>query len=264
MSGQLTARWGRLTNLTVLNLGAPRAGEGGRAPPRQRQAGVPPPADLAGTPAAPAPPCLTPPTSHAPRLAPRSQRVAQRHAAARAGQPPQVAGAQAGHQLPAGAHRWVRARRQRGGLCSGAPASWGGAAEGGTRQGEQAPSLWASGRRCAAEFHCPAPDPAPQTPGDWIGDLTDLEVLTLGANGGVNEGEGAGPSSSGLMGTLPEGLSSLTKLVELDLQARVQRGRGRRRMQRARVWAAHHPTTWRAQAPATPDPVPCLPRLPPR
>jgi hypothetical protein len=61
------------------------------------------------------------------------------------------------------------------------------------------------------------------SPGDWIGDLTDLEVLTLGANGGVNEEKGA--DSSGFMGTLPEGLSSLNKLVELDLQARA-RGRG--------------------------------------
>jgi hypothetical protein len=63
-------------------------------------------------------------------------------------------------------------------------------------------------------------DLTPCSPGDWIGDLTNLEVLALGANGGVNAAKGGKDESSGFMGSIPKTLGKLTKLVELDLQAR--------------------------------------------
>ena len=62
------------------------------------------------------------------------------------------------------------------------------------------------------------------TIGNWIGNLRDLEVLTLGANGGINPPEpGSAEGEEGLpgfVGSIPASLASLTKLVELNLQAR--------------------------------------------
>ena len=61
------------------------------------------------------------------------------------------------------------------------------------------------------------------TIGNWIGNLRDLEVLTLGANGGINPPEpGSAEGEEGLpgfVGSIPASLASLTKLVELNLQA---------------------------------------------
>jgi hypothetical protein len=60
------------------------------------------------------------------------------------------------------------------------------------------------------------------TIGAWVGGLRLLEVLSLGANGGVNppEEEG-GEEVEGLTGPVPDTLTRLTKLVELDLQVRM-------------------------------------------
>jgi hypothetical protein len=57
--------------------------------------------------------------------------------------------------------------------------------------------------------------------GAWVGELRDLSVLSLGANSGENPPDPkAGEAQSGLVGTIPPGLSNLDKLVELDLQVR--------------------------------------------
>ena len=53
--------------------------------------------------------------------------------------------------------------------------------------------------------------------------MTRLEVLNLGANAGVNEGEGD-EELAGFAGSIPNSISKLTKLVELDLQVGVRVG----------------------------------------
>jgi len=56
------------------------------------------------------------------------------------------------------------------------------------------------------------------TIGDWIGGLTQLENLNLGANAGANAADEDGEEVAGFVGTLPNSISRLTKLKELDLQ----------------------------------------------
>jgi hypothetical protein len=59
------------------------------------------------------------------------------------------------------------------------------------------------------------------TIGDWVGGLVGLEVLELGANSGVNPPDPVtGEELAGIVGTVPQGVAQLTKLVELNLQVR--------------------------------------------
>ncbi|KIZ04553.1 hypothetical protein MNEG_3403 [Monoraphidium neglectum] len=69
------------------------------------------------------------------------------------------------------------------------------------------------------------------TIGDWVGGLVGLEVLELGANSGVNPPDPVtGEELAGIVGTVPQGVAQLTKLVELNLQpvCMVEGGSGRR------------------------------------
>lgn len=58
------------------------------------------------------------------------------------------------------------------------------------------------------------------TIGDWIGSLANLEVLSVGANAGVNEANADGDELTGIIGTIPRTISKLKHLVELDFQVR--------------------------------------------
>ena len=128
VGGSLGPRWGRYTNLTVLNLGeqqARRRGRGGaRAAWRAGRGGAPPPAAAPAVhPPPPTPP--PPPPRRRPPRAPRRQQLDLWHDAPRAGQPGEAEGAGAGQQLPRRQHRAVVSGR-RGALAAPgqAPVAW--------------------------------------------------------------------------------------------------------------------------------------------
>lgn len=85
------------------------------------------------------------------------------------------------------------------------------------RSGGRAGSGVRAAARCAARqrvAHAATALAAPRR----INQLEKLEVLTLGANGGVEPGPD-GTELTGISGTIPKELTDLTELVELDLQA---------------------------------------------